>query len=352
MAKRKLTAEDIGVYARAQEERERAKIREKQVEQDKTIRALVAELDKAEERTRLALELKANRKPIKIEAVKTSGKSEGAAIVLASDWHVGQMVVSAKVNYLNEFNPDIAKIRASRFFRHALKLVELQRRDMPVDTLVLWLGGDFLSGWIHAELQQTNTMTPLEEALFAQDLISGGLRYLLEQGRFKRIIIPCSIGNHGRTTQYNQHANANETNTEWLLYRSLANQFSHEKTIQFEISAAYYCYLEIFGRVLRFSHGHNVRYQGGVGGVSIPLNKSVARANGQRRADMDSIGHFHQRIPYAEATRWQINGSLVGFDPFALAIGASPEPPVQNFALLDSRRGVTIQAPVILTEDV
>lgn len=352
MAKRKLTAEDLRVYARAQEERDRIKSREKQAEQDRTIKALASELDKAEERARLALELKAHRKPIKIEASKSTGKSEGIAIALASDWHVGQTIIAAKVNYLNEFNPDVARQRAARFFRHTLKLVDLQRRDMPVDSLILWLGGDFLSGWIHAELQQTNAMTPLEEALFAQDLISGGLRYLLDHGHFKRIIIPCSIGNHGRTTHYNQHANANETNTEWLLYRSLANQFSDEKTIQFEISAAYYCYLEVFGRVLRFSHGHNVRYQGGVGGVSIPLNKAVARANQQRRADMDSIGHFHQRIPYAEATRWQINGSLVGFDPFALAIGASPEPPVQNFALLDSRRGVTIQAPIILAEDV
>jgi hypothetical protein len=46
-----------------------------------------------------------------------------------------------------------------------------------------------------------------------------------------------------------------------------------------------------------------------------------------------------------------VNGSLIGYNAYALAIKASPEPPVQAFFLIDSRFGKTVVCPVILDHD-
>jgi hypothetical protein len=40
------------------------------------------------------------------------------------------------------------------------------------------------------------------------------------------------------------------------------------------------------------------------------------------------------------------NGSLIGFNPFAVSIGAKYEPPQQAFFLVDSKRGKTASYPI------
>src|SRR5262249_8494702 len=163
---------------------------------------------------------------------------------------------------------------------------------------------------------------PTEASLFAQDLITGGLKFLLENGDFKTIKIPCSYGNHGRTTQKKKIATGAKNSFEWLMYNNLARQFADEPRVEFQIADGYLTYVDVFGYLCRFHHGDAIGYQGGVGGVTIPLNKFIARANQQCVAALDSLGHFHQHLAYSYVNKFQINGSLIGFGPYAQWIGA------------------------------
>lgn len=86
--------------------------------------------------------------------------------------------------------------------------------------------------------------------------------------------------------------------------------------------------------------------------MTIPLLKYIARIDQQRRCYMHSIGHYHTRIPYSSWYRFQGNSSLIGYNAYAQSIGASPEPPTQNFQLIDSKRGATIAAPILVEEDL
>jgi len=45
-----------------------------------------------------------------------------------------------------------------------------------------------------------------------------------------------------------------------------------------------------------------------------------------------------------------VNGSLIGYNSFALSIKASAERPQQMFALIDKVRGKTLVAPILLDE--
>jgi hypothetical protein len=132
------------------------------------------------------------------------------------------------------------------------------------------------------------------------------------------------------------------------MYHSLKQQFADEPRVEFIVSDGYHTYVKVFDTTLRFHHGHSVKYGGGVGGITIPLNKSIAQWNKGRKADIDILGHFHT---FVDGGNFVVNGSLIGYSAYSLSIKASPEPPVQAFFLIDSQIGKTIVAPIILTQD-
>lgn len=333
-----------------QADRERRRLRERLTTAEAKYESLLKEIEQADKRLDLALAISdAPPRSVVIEQTEPE-QSEAAAIWQASDWHVGERVEPETCNYLNKFNPDIAEQRIKRFFQNGLKLVRKERREVPIKKLLLWLGGDLITGYIHEELQESNSMSPSEEVLFLDGLLRAGLKFLVEDGEFEQIAVLCNYGNHGRTSQKIRVSTGHKNSYEWLMYRNLARSYEGHPVVKFEVANGYFLYADVFGYTLRFSHGDAVKYQGGIGGVTIPLIRAIGRWNTQRRAYMDSIGHFHQRTPYAPWTGFQCNGSLIGFGPYSQRIGASPEAPMQNFQLLDSKRGATISAPILVGE--
>jgi hypothetical protein len=138
--------------------------------------------------------------PVVIEPKAPSGKAEGTAVLVASDWHVEERVDPRTVSYQNEYNLDIAKARAGKFFRSSLRLIRLLQQDIKIDTTILALLGDFISNDIHDEFPEINQLQPMHALEFAQNLIVGGIEYLLENSDLK-LIVPCHSGNHARTTK-------------------------------------------------------------------------------------------------------------------------------------------------------
>lgn len=278
-------------------------------------------------------------KPI-VAASPTEG--EATAFVMASDWHVEETVRAASVNGLNEYNLDIADERISKFFDSILRLTEIQRHGTKIDSLVLWLGGDLMTGYIHEELQESNGLSPVQTIVWLRDRLLSGIARLEELGEFKRIVIPCCYGNHGRTTRKPRHSTAAANSYEWLLYQILAK---HAPQHEWHIAEGYHTYLDIYGRVVRTHHGDGLQYQGGIGGLTIPVEKAIAAWNKGRVADLDVAGHWHQQM---QSPKFCMNGSLIGHNAFSIAIKAPFEPPQQTYFLMDSKRGRTITAPITL----
>lgn len=172
---------------------------------NKKIEELVERLNLAEERESFLLELKDyNPEPIIIKPLDKLVKHEATAVALASDWHVEELVEPSTINGMNTYNTTIARQRSVEFFRGILWMIRNSRTGatdeygFSIKNLVLWLGGDLISGYIHEELMESNELSPTEATLFAQDLIVSGIDFLLKHGELEKIIIPCSYGNHGR----------------------------------------------------------------------------------------------------------------------------------------------------------
>ena len=263
--------------------------------------------------------------------------------MLASDWHVEEVVDPKTVNGRNRYNPDIARARSVRFFQNATRLIDHGRTGATISDGVLWLGGDLITGYIHEELVETNAMSPTEAIIFCQELIVAGIDHLLAHANLERLVVPCSYGNHGRTTDRRRISSAARNSFEWLMYRSLARHYASEKRVEFLIADGAHLYLPIYGQTLRFTHGDDVRYQGGVGGLTIPLRKACDSWDHFRPAELTCIGHWHELRDHGFCVA---NGSLIGFNAYALSIKARFEPPRQAFFLLDAERGKTLVAPI------
>lgn len=270
------------------------------------------------------------------------GESEATAFALAGDWHAEETVNSKTVNGLNEFNLDIADARITRFFRSVLRLVEIERAATRIDNLVLTLLGDMMTGYIHEELQESNGLSPTETILWLRQRIVAGVKFLKTQGGFKKITIPCVVGNHGRTTKKMRHATSCANSYEWMMYHVMRDDIPD---VDWVIADGYFVFLDVYGRVFRIHHGDNIQYQGGIGGITIPTEKALASWNKAQPVYMDLFGHHHSAM---QNPRWICNGPLIGYGPFSLAVKAPFESPSQTFFLLDSKRGRTGTWPIFL----
>jgi len=283
-------------------------------------------------------------KNILIQQPKNNKNHEATAVVQWSDWHVDEVVLPSVVNGLNEYNPRIAEERAKNLFQNTIKLVNTQRAGVVIKNAIIHLGGDIVTAWIHPEGMQTNSMTPQEGVFFAYDLHVAGIEYLLKYGEFDCIHIVCSRGNHGRVTMKMQYANDYSTNSENYMYKMLANRFKNNPKVKFQIDDAELSYITLYEKTLRFYHGWQIRFKGGIGGLTIPLYKSLHRWNANTPAFYNFMADKHS---YSRPTPdCVLNGSLIGFNGYALSNGFAFEPPRQSFTLIDSKRGVTIKAPI------
>lgn len=311
----------------------------------------LAELDLSNDKLEILDGLKsANVKKPTVTISKPKGRghvdSQSVAIAVGSDWHLEERVDPDTVNGLNEYDMDIARARIHRFFEKALYLVELMRGGTRIDAFILALLGDLMSGGIHEELLEINQVSSIQSLIELSKLIREGIDYLLENGKFDKIVIPCCFGNHSRTTKKKRIITGRDNSFETLLYEFLAMIYDEEERIEFIVPKGYHVFVDVFDRYLiRFHHGDAIRYYGGVGGISIPVNKAIAQWNRSKSAYLDVFGHFHQT---RDGGSWLSNGSGIGYNAYGLSIKADYEAPQQTFFLIESEKGKTFTAPIIL----
>lgn len=323
-------------------------LKEKKLKQDKTVtekknRELASRLEKLERELGVAQTIK-EVTVTKIPKGKVRA-SHATAVVLASDWHIEETVDPHTVSGLNEFNLEIAQSRSEEFFRSVVALITAKQKAIKVDTLVLALLGDFITNNIHDELMEGNSLLPADALLFVQNLLASGIQHILDNTNVD-IILPCHTGNHGRMTQHQRIATEKGNSIEVLMYHMLADKFRTNKRVEFRIAEGYFSYVQIADFTIRMHHGHHLRYQGGVGGLYIPVNKAIAQWNKGRAVDLDCFGHFHQ-LKWSGNKGFVCNGSLIGYGPYAMSIKADFEKPQQAFFLVNHERSeVTDVSPV------
>lgn len=282
-----------------------------------------------------------------IPSVTGDNPREAVPVIMLSDWHIEEDVDPLTVNNLNKYNLKIAQERWTTCIQNSLKLVQLFRTGSIIDQVVIWLGGDFITGYIHEELEESNNLSPTEATREAKRLIMKALDFYKTYGNFKKVTVVCSYGNHGRTMKKPRVSTAYKNSYEWMMYKDIQDYYANDPLFNIIVENGFYTYLDIVGTTCRFWHGDDIRYGGGIGGLTVPLRKAIMELNKSIPADYNFMGHYHQCW---EATRdCFVNGSGIGYNAYAQRIKASPEEPMQGFKLIDSQHGPTAKLNIRCT---
>jgi hypothetical protein len=285
--------------------------------------------------------------PVKIKPHHGSGTSEATPVLVASDWHVEESV-GKEIGWVNVNNLEIAEKKAKRFFQAGYRLIRLLNKDVTIHDVVMPFLGDFITGNIHGEENaEKNLLMPTQAIVFAQNLLIGGIEFFLNHTKYN-LLIPTASGNHARTTLTTRFASEAGHSLEYLMYLHLAAYFRNEPRVKFIISEAPHIYVDIYDKTLRFHHGHDVLFRGKPRGFYAAVYNKIDAWNEIKHADLDVFGHFHQ---YRNGGNFLANGSQIGYNSFALWIGASFEPPKQMLFLMDKKRGKTADWPILFAKD-
>ena len=271
--------------------------------------------------------------------------SETTAISLFSDVHLETRVNKEQVGGLNVYDIDIAKHRCDNYFTHLVELIKDKQRSTHLNNLVIGILGDIITGYIHKELEQTNNASPINSTIYAKEIILRGLKYLHDNLPNMKIQVICICGNHGRISEKVQHSNECEMSLEWLVYKDLQSSTSIFGLDNIEVivpKTSTYLF-KVYDKQIAFAHGHHTRYQGGVGGIMIPLNKYFANLNNRQHIDLMCMGHYHS---LSFTKNIIVNGSIIGIDSYAYNLTLPYEVPQQALFFLNSKYGIIDYVPV------
>lgn len=327
----------------AEYELSQAKAKSEKKDVSKKYQVLLKDLDEAMKMIKV-LEAPRQYSQGKIVSIDTGEQTEATAVVLLSDWHVEEKVKSSMILYNNNYNLEIAKQRAEECFVGIVKLLKKEQSHQKIDTLVLGLLGDFITGNIHQEESPNLELGVAQAVCFAEELLIKGIQYILDNTNVK-ITCPCVVGNHSRITQKVYVSTEKDNSVETIIYYHIKKYFENEPRFELIMPDGPERLIEIYGLNFLFAHGHaGYRYGGGVGGLYVPLRRSIMTRYNKQQIDTVCLGHFHT---YIQDSLFLVNGSMIGFSNFANYIKVAPEPPTQTFFLVDKRfKRRTVTVPI------
>ena len=240
---------------------------------------------------------------------------------ILSDLHLDEVVRAEEVEFLNAYNRKIAVMRLKRwakvFIRKALS------QEGKCTGIIICLGGDLFSGIIHDELRDTNEDGPFGTVLFYRDVLVSVLRAVANELNVP-VYVPCVVGNHGRLDRKPRFKLAARHNMDWLFSHMVADALKDDKRFTFNIPESSDCKFPAYDVNHVLSHGNQTNGGGGIGGIWPPIMRMRALKQGRKPFDVMVIGHWHQLINAPEAGL-VINGSLKGYDEYAIAHNFRPE---------------------------
>lgn len=258
------------------------------------------------------------------------------AVALFSDVHIEETVDADSVLGKNEYNTKIAEERIKAYFANLTTCLKVDN----VELLIFASLGDTISNFLHPHLEQENGLTPLEATYLAQSLIVSGLKHIRQEMPKLHINFIGIAGNHSRTTKKVQNSNGFKLSYEWLMYKNIEDTCKQLNLgITFNIPASEIALVMApDSRRYIFCHGFQVQSKGTgtVAGIYPALNRLAMKWQKIFNQDKIFLGHYHTCVSIPAAT---VNGSIIGYNAFALSNGMGYEEPAQQYEVFDSAMG-------------
>lgn len=279
----------------------------------------------------------------KAQAAKKSG-SLGVPCFLWSDWHIGETVFADQMHGVNRYDRETAEARVGKLAERCALLATSHHAKPDLDRAVLFLDGDFVSGWQHDEHVATDWCTPLEAVRHACSYLRAAIERLL--GIFGNILVVCCTGNHGRLFHRRPPAKIQTHQSfDWLIYGFLEDLFAKQPRLKFATPNTGDFLVEVEGTRYLAMHGHELGVRGGdalIGliGPMVRGRLKVGRSQASYGRDFDVLvlGHFHDPV-WLPAQGIVVNNSLVGFNEYAMKSQYVATTPAQMMWWTDPKWG-------------
>jgi predicted phosphodiesterase len=285
-----------------------------------------------------------------LQSRKPSSKTLGIPTIFASDWHYGEKVFPAQIEYCNDYNLEIADRRIQNLVNNSIDILFNHLSNPHYEGLVFPLGGDMFSGDIHEELAKTNEL-PMFPTLLR---LTGRLVWAIKvyADKFGKVFVPVVAGNHGRTTRKPTHKNRAFDNFDWMLGCMLAREFANDKRVTVVVSDGTDINYSIYGHKYLLTHGDQFSGGDSIIGAIGPVTRGDSKKRNResqigRPYDTMICGHFHQLVVMKKIV---INGSLKGYDEYAYAHNFPFERPQQAMWLTHPEHGITFNMPIFVEE--
>jgi hypothetical protein len=273
------------------------------------------------------------------------GDPQAETIVLfLSDLHWGERIALEAMDGLNSYDLQIARARLGRWFGTVGDLATRHWSGPPPARMILILGGDLVSGEIHAELAKTNEAKALPAVRDLASHLTAGILLLR-----RRLVCPIDVvslaGNHGRSTLKPESKESAETSYDTLVSDFVEMGLRGRPGIAFYVPASVDALFSVYGWRVLATHGDRIGSRGGQGFIG----PAATAARGMKRISMDYaargvhldlilMGHFHTPLQLEEGF---VNGCLAGPSEYSRDGRFRPSPARQIWLTLHPRRGVT-----------
>jgi len=259
-----------------------------------------------------------------LKSRKNSTKT--TAVLLLSDWHIGEYVSPEETFGYGVFNSEIAAARVELILEKTANIL-LNHEYIDVEKLIVVALGDMVSGTIHDELEITQDLNAAEQLYYSAYLLALLLNDLSKY--FPKIEFYSVIGNHGRLKK-KKYYKEKYVNYDYIVYQLTSLLLRDNKNIEFNIPKSPHIIVKIYEHNFLFTHGDNIRSWAG-----IPWYGIHRYANNMREIfnfnniilNGVAMGHFHQPA-FLDRINGPIivNGSLKGIDEYSLSYGLSSRP--------------------------
>jgi hypothetical protein len=269
-----------------------------------------------------------------------------------SDLHLDEVVNPEEMAGTNAYDREIARLRLRRWVDKACELGD--RYKHVWQGIYIYLGGDLVSGAIHEELAETNESSLPQTLLYWAPELAAAIRDVSNHFGVP-VAVWGVVGNHGRLTKKKTAKKRALNSWDMLLMELVRMHLQSEKNITWELAKSSFLSVPIFDRHIFLTHGDEAGGGSGWSGIWTPLmtihrkGSEMCRSLYRRSISYSVIGHWHQSI-MAHLSGICCNGSLKGYDEFAMGYRFLPQPAIQNMWVETAGHGVTLYAPLYLED--
>lgn len=272
------------------------------------------------------------------------------AIMPWSDWHVEETTreVGGDGRILSIHGPEASRVKVGQIVDGALAVADRHsQRGYQLDHVTIALLGDFITGHLHEDNIEQCALPPTDAAMLAYELLADALTRYVKHTPARTVRVVTRPGNHGRTTDRMRSATATGHSWEQLVYKMLRANLADLRTsagnrVEWVIEDGIMTYTQepVVGLV-RWIHGHEIKYSGGVNGLAVPVAKKIHRYNAEPggHAALTVLGHFHQPEYQSGPPAFLVNGSLIGVSSYSRSLGFGSGTPVQAHLTYSEEHG-------------